>query len=167
MRHGCDMSQVIRPARDDDVLPSSRRQCSFAKVALVRQMARSVGMMIIFGWWAREMSHVGLIKCLRRVRVETDALKRNKDFGFYPNRSLPRSGRGGRRFKILPLRPMLSLRSSFMTRSWSGPLTARKLYKSMKECPGSGRFNAQVARNVSDPASAATCPPARLWTGFE
>jgi hypothetical protein len=42
---------------------------------------------------------LGWIKYLQRVRVETDALKRNKDFGFYPNPSLPRSGRGGRRFK--------------------------------------------------------------------
>jgi hypothetical protein len=42
---------------------------------------------------------LGWIKYLRRVRVETDALKRNKDFGFYPHPSLPRSGRGGRRFK--------------------------------------------------------------------
>jgi len=42
---------------------------------------------------------LGWIKYLQRVRVETDALKRNKDFGVYPNPSLPRSGRGGRRFK--------------------------------------------------------------------
>ena len=42
---------------------------------------------------------LGWIKYLRRVRVETHALKRNKDFSFYPNPSLPRSGRGGRRFK--------------------------------------------------------------------
>ena len=42
---------------------------------------------------------LGWIKYLRWVRVETDALKRNKDLVFYPNPSLPRSGRGGRRFK--------------------------------------------------------------------
>jgi hypothetical protein len=31
---------------------------------------------------------LGWIKYLQRVRVETDALKRNKDFGFYPNPSV-------------------------------------------------------------------------------
>jgi hypothetical protein len=36
---------------------------------------------------------LGWIKYLRRVRVETDALKRNKDL------ASTRSGRGGHRFK--------------------------------------------------------------------
>jgi hypothetical protein len=39
----------------------------------------------------------GWIKYLRRVRVETDALKRNKDFSFYPN---PSRDEGVRRFKF-------------------------------------------------------------------
>jgi hypothetical protein len=38
------------------------------------------------------------IKYLQRVRVETDALKRNKDLAS-TRTFLPRSGRGGRRFK--------------------------------------------------------------------
>ena len=41
---------------------------------------------------------LGWIKYLQRVRVETDALKRNKDLAS-TRTLLPRSGRGGRRFK--------------------------------------------------------------------
>ena len=41
---------------------------------------------------------LGWIKYLRKVRVETDALKRNKILAS-TRTSLPRSGRGGRRFK--------------------------------------------------------------------
>jgi hypothetical protein len=41
---------------------------------------------------------LGWIKYLQRVRVETDALKRNKDLAS-TRTFLPRSGRGGRTFK--------------------------------------------------------------------
>jgi hypothetical protein len=88
---------LVPLARDDDVLLAFRRQRSFAKVALVRQMARSVGMMIIFGWWGREMSHVGLDQILTQGGVETDALKRNKDLA--STRTSTSFGTGGRRFK--------------------------------------------------------------------
>jgi hypothetical protein len=42
---------------------------------------------------------LGWIKYLQRVRVETDALKRNKDLAS-TRTFLRRSGRGGRRFKF-------------------------------------------------------------------
>jgi hypothetical protein len=64
--------------------------------------------------------------------------------------SAPRSGRGGRRFK-----------------SCHSDQHLAKLPVPSGTTSGTDTLRFWTVQHVSGPASAATCPPARWWTGFE
>src|SRR6516162_4858728 len=68
-------------------------------------------------WWAREMSHVGPDQILTQGAGRNGRFEAKQGFGIYPNPSLPRLARGGRRFKILPLRPPHPTLSAAVTAS--------------------------------------------------
>jgi hypothetical protein len=87
------------------------------------------------------------------ARVGADALKRNKDLAF-TRTPLPRSGRGGRRFKSCHSDQYLT---KFFFRSGTTSGTDTPIAVVFRHYPYGS--TPKWRGNVSDPASAATCPP--------
>ena len=99
----------------------SRSRAAILALLLARKREISVRPRLrqstLSSWWGREMSHVGLDQILTQGAGRNGRFEAKQGFGIYPNPSLPRLGRGGRRFKILPLRPPHPTLSAAVTAS--------------------------------------------------